>query len=285
MSRLRNALGRRLYRAWFRIVDPGAYLGRPIFIIGCGRSGTTALADVLGQHPDVANVGEARHIWRLLPEADLWDYDESGRGRLVLTTEDAAPVQREKLRRGFAAEVAVLGGKRFVEKLPENAFRVGLLDALFPDALFVHLLRDGREVADSIRRRYESDGRWYGRDGYKWRLFVERAEAMGYGSLLPLCADITSKGLLEWRLAVEAARQAREVVGEVRWMEIRYAGLVDSPAAATAEVLRRAELDPGSATIAYAEGHIKRRHGTPAGQALSEIEEQIAGDLLREFAK
>jgi hypothetical protein len=172
-----------------------------------------------------------------------------------------------------------------VEKLPENAFRVGLIDALFPDALFVHLLRDGREVADSIRRRYESDGRWYGRDGYKWQLFAGQAEAVGYGSLLPLCVDVASKGLLEWRLAVEAARQAREVVGVDRWMETRYADLVDSPAAVTEQVLHQAALDPSPATIAYAERHLKRRREAPAGQALSEIEERIAGDLLREFAK
>lgn len=283
MSRVIDAVQRRAYRAWFGVIDPGAYLKHPIFIIGCGRSGTTALADVLGQHPDVANVNEARHIWRLLPEADLWDYDGLGWGRLVLTAKDASPAERARLRQGFAAESAVLGGKRFVEKLPENAFRVNLLDVLFPDALFIHLLRDGREVADSIRRRYESDGRWYGRDGYKWNLLASHADVAGYGDLLRLCTDTTSKGLLEWRLAVEAARRARALVGEERWIEVRYEDLVNNTGAVIKRVLRWAGLDHDPATIVYAEAHLKRQKPAITNQKLTEIEEKIAGDLLEEF--
>lgn len=290
MKRVGDAVRRRAYRAWFAVGKADAYLARPIFIIGSGRSGTTALADVLGRHPRLANVGEARHIWRLLPAADLWNYDRSGRGKLELTADDASLRERARLRRAYAAETATLGGRRFVEKLPEDAFRAGLLDALFPDACFVHLLRDGREVADSIRRRYAGDQRWWGaggesdpRGGYKWTLLAAHAEARGYGDLLETCVEAGEMGLLEWRLAVEAARGVRDRVGEERWTEVRYDELVAAAGRVVAGLLDWAGLEAEAGVVAYADAQIGRRHGSAAGRALTASEARLAGELLREF--
>ena len=47
------------------------------------------------------------------------------------------------------------GRSRFVDKTLLNCFRVRLLNAIFPDAKFVHIIRDGRAVAFSILNKIE----------------------------------------------------------------------------------------------------------------------------------
>ena len=55
---------------------------------------------------------------------------------------------------------------RFVAKYPRLSLPVGWLDALFPDALFVHLKRDWRAVVMSTvkreRKRKAYSERWFG---------------------------------------------------------------------------------------------------------------------------
>ncbi len=60
-------------------------------------------------------------------------------------------VAEAQRRQSFEA-VDAAGRRRLVEKTPVNSFRIGYLDALCPDARFVHIIRDGRDVAASISR-------------------------------------------------------------------------------------------------------------------------------------
>jgi hypothetical protein len=68
-------------------------LDRPIFVIGCGQSGTSILGRSLGAHPDVAYLHERRDLWiAAFPEADVWNA-ESGRrgGKIRLDERDYTP--------------------------------------------------------------------------------------------------------------------------------------------------------------------------------------------------
>jgi len=60
--------------------------------------------------------------------------------------------------------------------------------------------------------------------------------------LLQLCIDVTGKSLLDRRLVVEAARLAREIVGERRWMEVWYVALIDKPGTVAEGLLEWAGL-------------------------------------------
>jgi hypothetical protein len=49
------------------------------------------------------------------------------------------------------------GKKRLINKHPQNSLRIRFLKALFPDALFIHLIRDGRAVVESNYSKANKD--------------------------------------------------------------------------------------------------------------------------------
>src|SRR5687768_6763980 len=131
--------------------------GPPVFIVGCGRSGTTALGRLLGEHPNVVYLNEPRALWKLDPRTDVWSGDVP-EARLDL--DDVHPTIRSRLRAAFFAKAA--DDDLLVEKTPINSFRIDYIRAVFPRARFLHLLRNGLDVARSIERWCLEGRRWYG---------------------------------------------------------------------------------------------------------------------------
>ncbi|WP_228462136.1 sulfotransferase [Alloalcanivorax profundimaris] len=109
------------------------------FVVGCGHSGTTLMASMLGAHG---------HI-HCIPRETYWFLDNP---RL----EQEYPV---------ALAEARSGGKRMLcEKTPRHLYRIDEIARRFPQARFVAMIRDGRDVAWSLKKRSGSfqDGvhRW-----------------------------------------------------------------------------------------------------------------------------
>ena len=271
---------RRLLRQAVQLLPGTGVLVRPVFIVGCGRSGTTALGEVLGRHPRLAYLNEPRDIWLYEPRTDIWSAEARARGgRLCLSRGDVQPAAAARIRRAFAAEVRLQRAERLVEKLPINAFRVGWLDGMFPDALFVHLIRNGLEVAASIARQAER-AQWFSFEDYKWRLLAECARERGEAGLVGLCTDGFRRGLLEWRLSVATALDDLAKLPAERQLEIRYEQLVEQPV----EVCRRLEAFAGirhdPAMAAFARAELGRRSPPPDPVALPRDAQRIAGELL-----
>jgi len=120
---------------------PSDPLRRPIVVIGSARSGTTVLAELLAQHPDVHYEEEPRLTWRI----------GNDRKSDLLRPEDARPDVIREIRERFADRVRSAGKTRLLEKTPSNALRLAFIDAVMPDAVFIHILRDGVEASLSIR--------------------------------------------------------------------------------------------------------------------------------------
>jgi len=134
-----------------------AVFAKPVFIIGCPRSGTTLLFETLVGAPDVWTIRAESHrviegISMLHPSRRGW---ESNR----LTAADADPKTIRRLIKRFRARIvnrsgdrppARAVGLRLVEKTPKNCLRVPFLAAAFPDAHFVYLYRDAQETISSI---------------------------------------------------------------------------------------------------------------------------------------
>jgi hypothetical protein len=258
-------------------------LDRPVFIVGCGRSGTTILGDTLAVHPDVTYLNEYRQLWAdAYPETDVWSERARARGGRLEMTEAARTPERDlRLTANFYCETVVTGRPRLVEKLPINSFRLSFIDAIFPDAKFIHLLRNGLEVARSIDCM-PAESEWYGHDEFKWNLLVEYAEGREQYRELPALCDTTRKrGLLEWRMSVEATMDFLAGLPMGRHMDVTYEELLDAPVDVTERIEEFVDLIPSSATHDFAEANLKRRSPVIEVTSLSEDEERLAGDLMR----
>ncbi len=104
-------------------------LAPPVFIVGCGHSGTTLLLAMLSAHSRVHGVPY---------ESKLFQRD---------------PAERPDLVARFEAETRAAGKARWLEKTPRHILHLDELFARFPEARVVLMMRDGRDVACSIRDR------------------------------------------------------------------------------------------------------------------------------------
>ena len=107
----------------------------PIFIVGCGHSGTSLLLNILGAHSRICAIPFESSF------ALKWPSPCRGSERFFAHC-DYYTLRMEKA--------------RWVEKTPRHIFRLNEILRYFPDGKVLLLLRDGRDVACSIQDRYGS---------------------------------------------------------------------------------------------------------------------------------
>lgn len=279
-----GALGRRIQLTTYWAIGclPIQGIKRPVFIIGCGRSGTTILGTSLSKHRQVTYLNEPRHLWySAYPETDVWTRKADSRhGQLALKPEDAEPNRSRKLRRLFRFETMIRRRPVLIEKLPTNSFRLEFIRRIFPDARFIHIYRNGMEVARSIDK-LSSRGRWFGTETYKWNKLVEYARNKdGQSDLSSLCTTSFDKGLLEWRLSTEAVIAFARHLSEDAFFEIKYDDLINHPSDAIAQVLEFAGLGDDSQVNKFVAENIVRKTSTLGQCELSEKDKLLGGKLL-----
>lgn len=219
---------------------------RPIFLLGCGRSGKTTLGKVLSFHPLITFLDErSRAYWiASYPQTDIWSERAKLRGgQLSLSDEDASNGASLKLRCLFRFATVMARKPVLVHSLAVNNFRLPFIDAIFPDALYVHIFRNGVDVAESIKERADHE-KWYGHDDYKWRQLTELASRRAEtAALLPLCGSNFERGLLEWRLGLDAIDAFVGTISRDRFFEISYEDLVLAPVETVHRMLSFVGLD------------------------------------------
>lgn len=155
---------------------------RPVFIVSPPRSGSSLLFETLARSPSACTIGGESHG---LIEG-IAELDTAARGYLSnrLDGSDATPAVAAALRERFRnrvfdrqLRVPPPGPIRLLEKTPKNALRIPFLQRVFPDALFVYLYRDPREVLASMMEAWESGSfRTYpqlaGWGGLPWSLLL-----------------------------------------------------------------------------------------------------------------
>jgi hypothetical protein len=108
----------------------------PIFIVGCGHSGTSLLLAVLGMHSNIYAVP-----------------NESGLAFCPSSGEPAVTEQAKKMMRRFDEKTIEAKKLRWVEKTPSHIKCIPQLLELCPDARILLIIRDGRDVACSMQDR------------------------------------------------------------------------------------------------------------------------------------
>jgi len=236
---------------------------KPIFVVGCPRSGTNTLHDRLPKHPDLAWISnitkkipdsklltqllmtvrkdhrptEAKKIWRRYATAD---HDARGRA-------DATPRAKRFLRKVVRNHLEMFDKPRFINKCPRNTLRIEFLDEVFPDAYFIHIVRDGRAVANSIRhtRQRHNGAYWLSRPPGWQRLLTH--------PLLEACG-------LQWKMIVEYALESAKSIPPERYIQLRYEDLCAHPKQIFREISERVELKWDEAALEKLVSDIESRN-------------------------
>ena len=258
-------------------------LERPVFLIGCGRSGTTILGTTLSLHPDITYLNEPRDIWtNCYPQTDIWSEEAPSRnGKLNLTASMCTPKQNKRLRSVFYSKTLLSGKPRLLEKLPINTFRLEFISSVFPDALFIHIVRNGLEVARSIEQACNK-AEWFGVNGYKWQQLVNYAANVEKFNHLPeLCRTNYEKGLMEWRLSVETALDFFELMESNKILQVSYEDLLETPPRVLYEIESFIDIPKNEHVHAFANKKIQRKTSAINANHISGTDNKIVGNLLK----
>ena len=215
----------------------------PLVVLGVSRSGTTLLRVVLDRSPGIAIPDESffvpllarRHGSRIDAERFL---DDVARIPTVRAWGVQADDVRPRVRSGMATGEAIAaifeayaeshGKPRWGDKTPMHMRHLPLLERLFPDAQYVHLVRDGRDAALSFLEMPE---------GTFTRTWAHPTTPVQFACL--------------WRKEVSAAQALGSRVGD-RYHEVRYEGLVGDPDGTVAAICRFAAIPFDREMLAYA---------------------------------
>jgi hypothetical protein len=225
----------------------------PVFVVGCARSGTTMLRAMLDAHPELAIPPESHFITAMWQVRRRYGYPgpvnaERMAADVVRTYRfgewgiPAAAVTdrvRSLVRPGFAdvveavflAYAAEHGKLRWGDKTPNYSLDVALLAELFPAARFVHLVRDGRNVALSLLQ-------------------------------VPWWPNTLIEAAQVWSRWTGEARAAGRKLGPERYLEIRYEQLVDESAQELSKICGFLDLSYRDEMLSYPKR--ASENGTPA---------------------
>jgi Sulfotransferase family len=259
----------------------------PVFILGCGRSGTTILGNLLAQLSSVTYLHEARDLWTsAYPETDVWtEHAVARHGKLVFTESDENPRKTRALKKLFALELRKSRRPILVEKLPINNFRLPFIRRMFPDCRFIHIWRNGLEVARSIESM-SIQGRWFRPDQYRWNLLAEYAQSMPETAHLPaLCQSDYEKGLLEWRVSTEAATSFLGRLPQDNWLEVSYSTFVADPFGTNERLTDFLHLTPEQTVRDFIQSNVRRCSENRDGAEVTKLERLIGGPLLEQSVK
>lgn len=214
----------------------------PVFLLGSQRSGTTMLRLMMNNHPNLAIPHETAFITIYDKKLDAYgDLGTKDNARRLLNDVSQHPlVKRGKLiddpeavlRRPiasyrdfidavFQAYADSLGKVRWGDKTPFYTPDIDLLHRIFPDAKFLHLVRDGRDVVLSQK-------------SIEWMS----------GNLPKL--------ILDWQWKTTIAHKVGSVLGD-NFLEIRYEDLVRQPEKMLRKICDFIDESYDSAMLNYSE--------------------------------
>ena len=201
-----------------------------LFIVGCPRSGTTLIQRMVNAHYQMAITPESHWIPRFY--AKPWAVNPEGFvtrklirrllakpkfARLKLNEDELKMLTGKAKQISYSQLVSLIfdlygkaQGKPLVgDKTPDYVRSIQALHKLWPSARFVHVIRDGRDVALSMM---------------DWTKVHPKP-----GDFVTWEKDRVSTAAAWWELNVQLGRRAGELLGPDLYYEIRYESLVNDP--------------------------------------------------------
>lgn len=221
---------------------------RPVIILSAPRSGSTLLFETLSRHPALYSLGTESHGLiesnpALSPPFNNFDSN-------ALDESHATPEIIERLRNAFASSMISFDRQRpvttspvrLLEKTPKNAVRIPFLKKVFPDARFVHLVRDPIKNIASIMDAWQS-GRFVTYPflpewNAHWSLFLPP----GWRSLKG--RSLAEVAAYQWKIANQSIIRNLDYSESGNAVMVRYEDLVSSPQQVLARICYFHELSP-----------------------------------------
>src|SRR6266699_2234976 len=215
-------------------------INKPIFVVGSPRSGTSVLTWCLGKHPNIIPLEESNWMGRLAIDLARYYQIGSARGEYSLlssmglekaeffavfgsTINDLilrhrVDLEKKRWRRAAGPTLPIdlfvsryYARTRWVDGTPEYSFHICGLRKLFPNALFIHIVRDVSSVVRSMLLFQRVSGR---------RLAANEQEAYNY-----------------WLRTVSSCLLAERAYGPRVVLRLRHSDLLNAPEIAMRSVL------------------------------------------------
>lgn len=282
----------------------------PIIVVGAGRTGTTVFHRMLSEHPHLAwlpgricaKFPERLELSRLLMEG--LDYPVAGELlRRRLNPGECYPFWEHHCK-GFSAPyrdlVAADVTNRTKKHIPRTMAklltekrnrlllkitgwpRIGFLSEVFENARFIHVMRDGRAVANSMLNVSFWQG-WKGTWDWGWGELspAQKQEWNDHDQSFVVLAAI------QWKILMDAMEKAKNTISSESFLEIRYEDLCSDPVGQLQKVTQFCELD-WSADFQRRLGKYQLQNANDkfkdhlTAEQQSELEE-VLGDYLRRY--
>lgn len=237
-------------RSNWRLAQDFVASRKKVFLVGAAKSGTTWLMNMLNGHPQMVVKGEGRFTWRLVPflaqafkafnqdqvkhcddpATHLRDVDLLMCSRMLIDIQLCRYVESS----GKAAGSVMVVG----DKTPQHTQSMDMLAQMYPDAKFIHIIRDPRDAATSGWHHFGADSNRDQQDYLAY--FIQQV----------------------WPAAINAARGSARRLGGM-YMEVRYEDLHGAEAQTTAKCLEFLGVDgsAGAVEACMKAGSFKERSG------------------------
>jgi Sulfotransferase family len=228
---------------------------RFVFVLGTGRCGSTLVEEVLCRHPAVGFVSNLDDRCRLPVAAGRWNaavyrrlppavtrksrvrYAPSEGYRILtrevsplldtsfrdLTASDVTPWLENRFSTFFHERARAQRAETFLHKFTGWP-RSGFVKRVLPSARFIHVVRDGRAVANSWLQMPWWRG-FEGPDHWQWGPLPADLEAEWEASGRSF---VVLAGLL-WQMLIESFDSARAAIASGDWLEVRYEDVAAKP--------------------------------------------------------
>lgn len=176
---------------------------KPVFVVGCQRSGTTLLRLMLNKHSMLSIPEESHFIIDIFKEFqdvsheyEISELDRETLFRVIVgvprfaTWNLADDVVRaivfssknktipDVINALFELKTSCDNNCIWGDKTPEYTMYLNKIHDMFPSAIYIHIVRDGRDVVDSFKA-----AKWYGWSIYQrtrhWMQYTSTAESFG----------------------------------------------------------------------------------------------------------
>jgi len=246
---------------------------KPVFVIGTGRSGLTPLMDMVSYHSEFGWISqhvdkhprrsELSFISRIVEypffnkikymtqfnallkvpfHAEAWkfwnylytDFVDPFRD---LDEMDVSPDIKKRFHRAIGEILRYQGKRRFITEYSDWS-RIGFFKKIFPDSKFIHIIRDGRAVANSLLNVHW----WKGRQGiYKWK--IGKPPSLYLNLIEKYDNSFVAMAGVYWKFFVNQIDKKAQSLNENDYFLVKYEDLCKDPLGWSKKCLEFCEVD------------------------------------------